>query len=303
MPSWSGYLRRLVEVTGVVAADTRPPEEHHVVVGGTRLHYLEWGALDKPLLLFLHGGGMTARTWDAICLALRGDYRCLALDQRGHGDSEWSPEVDYRLEAYERDIAGLLDILEIESPNIVGMSMGGANALFYAGRHAHVRTMVLVDTSPRVPKEEAARITRFMQTGIVRDAPEEFIAPVLEYRPNRDAELTRMTIRQSLRELPDGRWTWKWDPRLHLDPGFLDSVVAREGVLWEAATGVKCPTLIARGERSRVLGAEDAELLRRSIAGPADLVTIAGAGHNVQSDNPLALIAALQAFLDRRAHG
>ena len=59
--------------------------------------------------MFLHGGGLSAHTWDIVCLALREEYRCYALDLRGHGDSEWSPALDYSLGAHLRDLEALLN--------------------------------------------------------------------------------------------------------------------------------------------------------------------------------------------------
>jgi esterase len=75
-------------VKGVSAGVSVGPEN--------RLHYLEWGNVAKPPILFLHGGGLNAYTWDMVCLTVRERYHCIALDQRGHGESEWAPDVDYR---------------------------------------------------------------------------------------------------------------------------------------------------------------------------------------------------------------
>src|SRR5919108_6028446 len=80
------------------------PQSREFHLGRMRFHYLDWGNRHLPTIVFLHGGGLNAHTWDLVCLALRGDYHCLALDQRGHGDSEWSPVGDYSLPSQVRDI-------------------------------------------------------------------------------------------------------------------------------------------------------------------------------------------------------
>src|SRR5262245_1878470 len=84
------HHRSAAELAGLEIPEFVAPEHHDVVLGGLRLHYLDWGTAGHPPALFLHGGGQTARTWDLCCLALRPELRCIALDQRGHGDSEWS---------------------------------------------------------------------------------------------------------------------------------------------------------------------------------------------------------------------
>ena len=125
------HLRLAMALSGCTA-EVVLPTSHHVVVQGHRLHCLDWGTAGQPPILFLHGGAITARTWDVVCLGLRDAHRCLALDQRGHGDSEWSPVLDYAPEAHGRDIDGVLDAFGIARAVLVGQSMGGLNAFVYA---------------------------------------------------------------------------------------------------------------------------------------------------------------------------
>src|SRR5687767_7011519 len=94
------YLREAAELAGMALEEVVGPSRQYTEADGMRLHYLDWGTAGRPTVLFLHGGGLTAHTWDLVCLALRRDYHCLAVDLRGHGDSEWSPEADYRIEAH-----------------------------------------------------------------------------------------------------------------------------------------------------------------------------------------------------------
>jgi esterase len=132
------HLRLATGIAGLEVALVLPAE-HDVVVGGLRLHYLDWGSARKPPLLFLHGGCLTSHTWDLVCLALRKEFRCLALDLRGHGDSEWSPTVDYGPDAHVRDIRGLIEQLDLDRPVLIGQSLGGLNAMSYAAQAAHRR--------------------------------------------------------------------------------------------------------------------------------------------------------------------
>src|SRR5438552_15884787 len=107
-PDYLEHLREAATIAGMAIEDFVVPTEHQVALGRMRFRYLDWGGRGTPVL-FLHGGGLTAHTWDLVCLALRSEYRCLALDLRGHGDSEWSPEMDYGLEAHRDDVDALIE--------------------------------------------------------------------------------------------------------------------------------------------------------------------------------------------------
>src|SRR4051812_48449512 len=100
------HLRLAADVAGITAENVVLPASRDVVVDGVRLHVLDWEAPGHPVV-FLHGGGLTAHTWDLVCLALRGDGHCVALDLRGHGDSEWSPAMRYRPEDHAHDLQRL----------------------------------------------------------------------------------------------------------------------------------------------------------------------------------------------------
>src|ERR1700722_17927289 len=99
------------------------------VVRGLRFHFLEGGQADLPPVLLLHGGNQSAHSWDLISLHLSDHYHVFALDQRGHGDSEWSREVDYSLEAKAADALAFIEDQGLGSPIIVGHSMGGMVAM------------------------------------------------------------------------------------------------------------------------------------------------------------------------------
>ena len=113
----------------------RLPDDHQSIIGAMRFHYLDWSGTGTPIV-FLHGGGLTAHTWDCVAAMLRDRFRCVALDQRGHGDSEWSPVVDYRIASHVGDIEGFIDAMRLERPILVGQSMGGLNSIAYAIRHS-----------------------------------------------------------------------------------------------------------------------------------------------------------------------
>ncbi|MBI2962120.1 MAG: alpha/beta hydrolase [Deltaproteobacteria bacterium] len=289
------HLRLAVELSKTPVAEIALPERRHAVVGGFRLHYLDWGVAGRPPILFLHGGALNAHTWDVVCLALRADYHCFALDQRGHGDSEWSPVMDYDPEAHCRDIAGLADQLGLERFLLVGQSMGALNAFTYACEHGErLRGLVLIDAGPNVRAGGARRIGEFVGATAEIDSIEEAMAKALEFNPLRDPRLLRRGLLYNYRRLPSGKWARKHDMRHWVGVDIAERA-ARHRERWGQSARVTCPALVVRGALSDVFHDEDAENFVRALPN-ARWTRIEGAGHTVQGDNPRGLCEALRAF-------
>ena len=292
------HLTVAAQVAGLDHLAVSLPNDHHVVLDGMRLHYLDWGTAGRPPVLFLHGGGLTAHTWDLVCLALHDSFRCIALDQRGHGDSEWSPGLDYGTAAHVGDLEALIAHLGLERPVLVGQSMGALNSLSYAARHAEsLAGLVLVDMTPEVRFEGAQRIFDFVTAPAELESVEAFVERAMEFNPGRDPRLLRRSLLHNLRRLPDGRWTWKYDRR-HMTRERFEALRAEVAGLTERVRAVTCPTLVVRGERSDVATPEGAQALVDALP-DGELATVLDAGHTVQGDNPRGLADALASFLRR----
>jgi esterase len=292
------HLTVAAQVAGLDHLAVSLPNDHHVVLDGMRLHYLDWGTAGRPPVLFLHGGGLTAHTWDLVCLALHDSFHCIALDQRGHGDSEWSPGLDYGTAAHVGDLEALIAHLGLERPVLVGQSMGALNSLSYAARHAEsLAGLVLVDMTPEVRFEGAQRIFDFVTAPAELESVEAFVERAMEFNPGRDPRLLRRSLLHNLRRLPDGRWTWKYDRR-HMTRERFEALRAEVAGLTERVRGVTCPTLVVRGERSDVVTPEGAQALVDALP-DGELATVLDAGHTVQGDNPRGLADALAGFLRR----
>lgn len=290
------HLRAAIEVAGVAVDDVVLPANEHLVVGGLRLHYLDWGSPERAPLLFLHGGRLTAHTWDLTCLALRTEYHCAALDQRGFGDSEWSPSLDYGPERNADDIAAWIAHLDVERPVLIGQSLGGLHAMTYAVRDvARVRALVLVDVGPGVRSAGVQRIAAFADDD-QRPAPfEDFVERAVAFNPRRDRRLLRRSLRHSLRQVEGGRWTWKHDQR-RITPENIGATRASVEGLRERVAAVTCPVLVVRGAESDVFGDEEAARFAESLP-DGRWAKVPGAGHTVQGDNPAGLVAVLREFL------
>jgi esterase len=289
-------LRLAAGLAGVDVPEFVLPRQHDVIANRLRLNYLDWGIAGRPDVVFLHGGSLTARTWDLTCLGLRTEYRCAALDMRGHGDSEWPADADYRLERFAEDLDAFADAIGLERFVLVGHSLGGVSGLEYAGRGTdRLLGLVLVDVGPVLHVPAGERVRTLAKNTAELDAFDDYVVRVQQLSPRRDERMVRRGLQHSLRLLPSGDWTWKWDRRrMHATP--LPELKLRFAALWERVERVACPTLVVRGSRSDVLPSTDAEeLAQRLRAGR--WTEVADAGHTVQGSNPAGLLEALRPFL------
>jgi pimeloyl-ACP methyl ester carboxylesterase len=296
------HLELSAATAGVPLSDIVLPSEHHLLLRRMRFHYLDWGTAGLPPVVFLHGGGLNAHTWDLVCAALRNERHCLAPDQRGHGESEWSPEMDYSTESHARDLEAFVDTLGLQRFVLVGMSLGGVNALAWAGTHSRrLAGLVLVDVGPEIRFDGVRKIAAFTSEATPLDSVEQFVDRAMAFNPRRNPELLRRSLLHNLRRMPDGRYMWKYDQRHRgkVDP---DAYARRRELLWSAVDAVECPTLVVRGAQSDVFHDEDAERLSRRFR-QARWVRIEGAGHTVQGDNPAGLLVSLREFLGDVAPG
>jgi esterase len=272
------------------------PSEKTVAVGQLRFRYLDWGNDGLRPLLFLHGGALTAHTWDLCCLALRDEFHCIALDQRGHGDSDWAPDADYSIGAQREDVKGFVDRLGLDRFVLAGMSMGAINALAFAIRYpGRLSHLVLIDAGPEVRRPGSRRIRDFVNGSAKQETIEEIIERALAFNPRRDPLILRRSLMHNLRRQSDGTWSWKYDRKRFQQMDREAHAAERRG-LADGLAKVTCPTLVVRGAESDVFHDEDAERLVRRLP-DGRWVKIPHAGHTVQGDNPKDLAAALRDFL------
>jgi pimeloyl-ACP methyl ester carboxylesterase len=279
---------------GVTFTQEVLPEDKFVQANGMRLHYLDWGNDDKPKMLLLHGGAQSAHSWDFFALALRDHFHIVALDQRGHGDSDWSEAGEYDTAFHVADVQAFTDAIGFDHFVLIGLSMGGRNAYtFTAACPAKVQRLVIVDVGPDIQAEGRRHIQEFLEGTEVFESFDWLVERVRRFNPRRPEAQIRGSLLHNLKQMADGRWTWKHDRRrgIRRDRGGEMTEAA-----WAALASVTVPLLIVRGAESNILSVATATKMCHTVKN-GQLVEVPKAGHLVQGDNPVGFEQVVRAFL------
>ncbi|TML11352.1 MAG: alpha/beta hydrolase [Actinobacteria bacterium] len=278
------------------AADLGIPHEpgvryvsRHTVVRSQRFHFSEWGEPGQPQILLLHGGNQSAHSWDLVSLHLSDRYHVFALDQRGHGDSEWNREQDYSIDSMVADAVAFIADQDLHDLIVFGHSMGGRIALTMAIAHPELaRALVIVDVGPEISPEGSKTIQHFVVHNVEFDDLEIFLDNVQKYDPFRTRAHIERTVKYNMLRRADGKYVSKVDHR---------RIPLRNAELTlDHVRTLTCPVLVVRGAESNILEPEAA--VRFVDALPhGRLVTVPKTGHNVHSGNTPGFLDAIAPFL------
>ena len=266
-------------------------QDKFVGVNGLQLHYLDWGTAGKPPLVLLHGGSAYAHWWDFIAPALAENFRVLALDQRGHGDSDHADLPAYATRHYLSDLHEFLRRLGIQKPILMGHSMGGHNAIIYATQHAReLKALILVDTDAAYP-EAAVQFLRKLGEKPAKEFA-SFVEAISRFQllPREtyiSVEKLRYLASFAFKQRPDGKWTAKLDRRTL----FREPIDGRP-----LLTQITCPTLVVRAEHSPLLSDKKIDRLVNGLPN-GRWSEVKDTYHHVMLDNPDGLVQVVQAFL------
>ncbi|MGE2737230.1 alpha/beta fold hydrolase [Mycolicibacterium vaccae] len=249
---------------------------------------------DAPRVVFLHGGGQNAHTWDTVVLGLGAP--ALAIDLPGHGRSAWREDGDYGPVPNAVTVEPVLRDLAPDADLVVGMSLGGLTALRVAVAAPDlVRRLVLVDVTPSAPQRHTEMTDEQKGTVALVQGDRTFpsFSAMLEVTvaaaPHRDRESLRRGVFHNAKRLDDGTWTWRYDS-IRKGEGF-------EG-LWDDVPKLTTPTTLIRGANSHFVNDDDADEFARTAPGFQRVHIVADSGHSVQSDQPLELVRLLRGVLD-----
>jgi pimeloyl-ACP methyl ester carboxylesterase len=283
-----GYNSSMSSITRFGCESAR---KRSVEVGGLRLSFLEWGMSGRPALCFLHGGSAHAHWFDRVTPAFADRFHVIALDQRGHGESDWAKPPAYATENFAADLLGVIDALGWRRVALIGHSMGGHNAMSFTAWHPdRVSALVIVDSRPSIPLE---RLGRLRTRGRLTLRP----YPTLDAAVRSFRLLPRETVADPafLAHLGqagvverDGQWVYRFDPASNGSRQPVDA--------WTLLDRITAPTLIVRGELSPNLPRDVVDKLRAAIRGAA-FAEVPGSYHHLVLDNPAAFVQAVDPFL------
>jgi pimeloyl-ACP methyl ester carboxylesterase len=260
---------------------------------GKRIHFLEWpGPKDAPSILLVHGFRAHAHWWDFTAPQLAADYRVVALDLGGMGESDHRPV--YSHDSYAEDIAAVARQAGLRDTAVVGHSFGGIVTVGAVHRYPELfRRAILIDSKvsfddddhrtdgppahpPKLRSDRAEAVRRFK---------------VVPEQGGIDSAIVQHVADHSLRCI-DGQWTWKFDPYCAAP----DLVVAERHES-ELLREVQVPVDFIYGERSAIISRAFARRVAACIVSGRDPIEIPDARHHILLDQPLALVAALRALL------
>jgi pimeloyl-ACP methyl ester carboxylesterase len=262
---------------------------------------LRWGSVDlphrggdRPRVVFLHGGGQNAHTWDTVILGL--GRPALAIDLPGHGRSQWREDGDYGPKLNAAAVEPVIRELAPQADLVVGMSLGGLTAMRLAVTAPELlRKLVMVDVTPSAP-ERHEQMTRAQMGAVAlvqgeRNFPsfEAMVEVAVAASPNRSRESLQRGVFHNAKQLDDGTWTWRYDT-FRKSEGFSG--------LWDDVPSLHTPTTLVRGAKSFFVDDEDAQEFARSAPGFQRVIMVPDAGHSVQGDQPRALVEILRSVLD-----
>ncbi len=266
------------------------PKDKFITANGLGLHYLDWGRRGATSMVLLHGLCGHAHYWDFFARSMSQDYRVLALDQRGHGDSSWAGSYGPR--DYVVDLEALVAKLGLNDIVLIGHSMGGINAIIYAARHPdQVSRLVIIDIGPEICAAGVQRLLKEWGKGPEAfGSEEEAIQYVKQILPRYSEAFAQHQVRYGLTSDELGKLRFKFDKAI------FNGELRSPQWLWEYLEQVICPTLVVHGAESDVLLAEVAQRMASTLA-LGSVVDIDRAGHSIPGDNPTAFEGAVRKFL------
>ena len=281
---------------GAAAAASLPGREA-APTGMHRMAYWEWNATGNPdhphVVICVHGLSRQGRDFDTLARALSTRVRVICPDVLGRGQSDWLADpMGYQIPHYAADMLALLAQLHHRAPmqtlDWVGTSMGGLIGMAVAGQAGvalpvPMRRLVLNDVGPVIQWDALQRIGLYLgqpvQFGSLQHAADALWAISTSFGPHTPEQWLDLS-RAMVRKLPDGGFTWHYDPAIAIAFRSLtqDAAAAGEATLWQLYDLITARTLLLRGADSDLLSRQTAHAM--SMRGPrATMVEFEGVGH------------------------
>jgi len=286
----------LVALSQATEAGQRPigttvtPVDRFVTVNGLRIHYVDWGNSSAKPLLLIHGPDRVARTFDHLATHFASRFHVIAVDMRGHGDSDWDPAGRYLVEDHASDAAGLVRQLALRDITVWGNSTGGRVAQVLAGMHPEfVSRVISEDVGPERPRQIADNYSRRVALEEAGWASEEELLAQLRKTSAATSDAVLVPyVKYGTKRRADGRIVWKRDPKL------VNGFVATD--LWRFVREIKAPILYVIGGRSTIVPQTTQDELKKTLP-KVRIVTMPGLGHYPSDEKPDEFLAIVDGFL------
>lgn len=252
-------------------------------------------------MVMLHPSSGYGRIWDHTARSLQPDFRIIAPDQRGHGDTD-KPEGGYSGEDFTADLRGLVQALGLGKIVIVGHSLGGRVAMIYAGLYPDEVSHIVLVGGPHYSslfeisgeRERRAAVAGPMRPLTKFASADEAQAYLRRARPTWTGEAVRHAVLHNMNHQPDGSVEFKYDPEkvalgLSHIPDDLTEYVRR----------ITCPVLFARGPNSPQLPIERAREAADLFAN-CRIVDVEDSEYWIECENPAALARVIREFVTGR---
>ncbi len=271
------------------------PNTQIAQINGNALAFYEWGEKGNPVLICLHSHTNSAASWREFAEFASYKYHVFALDQRGHGNSEWAVD-GYARDRFVEDLSEFIKINGFETMTLVGCSMGGWHSILYsAANPGVVDKIIMVDIAPEPSPER-------LQAPPAPPAPMEFHTLEDGYlwlrsgNPLASDDRLQEEAASRLKETDSGTWTWKADLNGFDNP--LPDMTSTEliGRYWSAIENIQVPIFEIRGAESGLVSDDTIDKMK-SLGKDVTSVDVASAGHVVMVDQPEAFIEAARGFI------
>lgn len=277
---------------------------------GNRIAADVHGTGEGPTVILAHGGGQTRHSWRGTAerLAELG-WTAIAVDQRGHGNSDWIESGDYTFDAFAADMRNVADQTETRfgtRPVSIGASLGGIASMVAEGEcDRNVLTaVVLVDIAPRMKQSGVEKIQGFMadkaEEGFA--SLEEAAEAIARYLPHREKPKDLSGLSKNLRLRDDGRYRWHWDPAFIRDRFRGKTADEVQDRLEAAARALDVPVMLVRGRQSELVDEEVAQRFLEMVP-HAEYADVGNARHMVAGDRNDVFTSAVVRFLEKLRAG
>ena len=248
------------------------PRERYINSDNLNIHIVEWGDSNNQPVILLHHVSSQARTWDNFASSISDNYYVIAIDMRGHGDSDWANEGEYTTEHYAYDVEQIANNMGLKNIIVIGGSLGGRVGLVFASKNPSlVHSIIMEDVGAVRPATIAQGFADRIASGDPEFTNLEECANVLKGNNTLSPYSVFQHQAKYLTKINDqGKYIYKRDPNIQKD--FIPLA------LWDYVKILQAPLMLMIGDQSSIVG-EDQQKIFKELLPNIVIKLVANAGH------------------------